>query len=1035
MMKHFFSYVPRPGRVRPAGLLALSLGLAPAAFGQVTFAPAVNYGLGASPRNVAVGDFNGDGKSDLVTANNGTVSVLLNTGAGSFAAPHAVGSGYSGVVVSDFNKDGHSDLATASVSVLLNQGTGSSFEDNNFSTGAMSIGVAVGDFNGDGYPDLATANSSDNSVTVLLNNGTGTGSFGFPTNYNISGTDPYSVAVGDFDGDGDLDLATANYDSNNVSVLLNQGAGSFFSGNSFFNTYQVGSNPASVTVGDFNGDGKPDLATANSIDNTVSVLQGTGGGGFFPAATYAAGSGARGVAVGDFNSDGKADLATANYFDNNVSVLLNTGTGSFAAPAPYAASNSPFDVAVGDFNGDGRADLAAANFSGGSVSVLLNTTGDPADLVISDSQDIPAGAYHNITITGTGLGSLLGDITVSGTLLIEDGGTLYTITGSGSCHRISGAGAFTLQAGGYLEICDAQGIALTGATGTIRSTGPRSFSDDATYDYTSAEAQLTGSGLPATVRELYDYNDLDVTLTQAVAVRRLVDLEAAGNLQLNGQALTLLSDAAGSALVVNAGTGVVAGPLATMQVYLDPSLNPGLGYRHYSAPVSGSTVADLATAGFTPEVSQASAYNASATPGKVKPFPTVFGYEQSRVTRSSTYKPFDRGFFVPAGLGSALEVGRGYAVQIAGTEKVDFTGTLNTGDLDVNLARVGENEEAGWALVGNPYPAPLDGSLLFGNGNAPGLDQSFYAVESTGPYTGMYRAYVRNFEGGGSEQSAFIAQGQGFFVRVSQNSTSGQLQFRNSQRLTDYGTHVSMHRGTASTQPTVALTLRGTSGPVDKLFVYADAQATPAFDSSYDAWKLPNSTGLNLSSRSSADQDLSIDGRPAFTASTRVALAVGVPAAGTYTLSAASLSNLPAGLSAYLHDAATGRSVKLTAGSNYSFSVTAAQSLALLTDRFSLSFSTASALASASGVSAASVSVYPNPATGRFTVRLPALAGARSVEATLLNSLGQVVRRQSVSLSTGGTHFDVVAEGLGAGVYSLRLQAGATTLTKRVVLQ
>lgn len=450
----------------------------------------------------------------------------------------------------------------------------------------------------------------------------------------------------------------------------------------------------------------------------------------------------------------------------------------------------------------------------------------------------------------------------------------------------------------------------------------------------------------------------------------------------------------------------------------------------------------MATAGFTPEVSQASQYNGSSTPGKIKPFPTVFDYDQSRVTMTSTYAPFDRGFVVPASQVAPLEVGRGYAVQIAGTEKVDFTGTLNTGSIDVNLSRIGENPEAGWALVGNPYPAPIDGSFLLAN-NAPGLDQSFYVVESTGPYTGMYRSYVRNFEG--DEQNPFIAAGQGFFVRVrafdgtslrgSSGELNGQLQFRDNQRVTEFNQQVRMYRGSASSQPTVALTLRGATGPVDKLFVYADAQATSGFDGRYDAWKLPNSTGLNLSSRSAQDQGLSIDGRPAFTSATRIALAVGVPAAGTYTLSAASLKNLPAGLDAYLNDAATGQTVKLASGTTYRFSVTAAQSLALLTGRFTLSFSSSAALASAGGASAEQVSVYPNPATGRFTVSLPAIAGARTVEATLLNRLGQVVRRQSAGLTASGTHFDVLADGLGAGVYSLRLTAGATTLTKRVVLQ
>ncbi|WP_161787149.1 beta strand repeat-containing protein, partial [Hymenobacter sp. IS2118] len=570
---------------------------------------------------------------------------------------------------------------------------------------------------------------------------------------------------------------------------------------------------------------------------------------------------------GDNNSGGAS--FTVQYSLNGGAFVTVSGTPA-AGTLPGTLTAYSYDL---NQTGNVLVRIASTNTTVGSNPRIniddVQINDFSGDLVISDTRAIAAGTYGNITIEDGGLGFLTGNIVVTGTLLIKDGGTLYTITdGGGGCHRVSGAGSFTLAAGGYLEICDAGGISLTGATGTIRTTGPRSFSDDASYDFTSEGPQVTGDGLPATVRELYSYNDDDVTLTQALAVRQLLDLVVDGDLQLNGQPLTLLSDENGTALVVNgSGGGKVVGRTATVQRYLTTE-NRGLGYRHYSAPVSGSTVADLATPGFTPQVSQAAAYNASATPGKITPFPTVFAYNQARVTMTSTYAPFDRGFVVPAGLGSTLEVGRGYAVQIAGTEKVAFTGTLNTGNYDVNLSRLPENENAGWALVGNPYPAPLDGGKLF-DGNAPGLDQSFYVVESTGPYAGMYRAYQRNFEGG--EQNPLIAAGQGFFVRVSSGEADlKQLQFRNSQRVETYATQVPMQR-TASTQPTVGLALRGATGPADKLFVYAAAPATASFDSGYDAWKLSNTTGLNLSSRSATGEALSIDGRPAFTAATRIA--------------------------------------------------------------------------------------------------------------------------------------------------------------------
>ncbi len=125
--------------------------------------------------------------------------------------------------------------------------------------------------------------------------------------------------------------------------------------------FSVNLNPYSVTTGDFNGDGKLDLATANPNSNNVSVLLGSGTGGFSAAISFSVGTRPFSVTTGDFNGDGKLDLATANYESNNVSVLLGNGTGGFIAAISFSAGTSPFSVTAGDFNGDGKLDLATAN--------------------------------------------------------------------------------------------------------------------------------------------------------------------------------------------------------------------------------------------------------------------------------------------------------------------------------------------------------------------------------------------------------------------------------------------------------------------------------------------------------------------------------------------------------------------------------------------------------------------------------------------------------------------------------------------------
>jgi len=291
------------------------------------------------------------------------------------ARTFAAGSGTASVAVGDFNGDGKQDLAVPNyskwyVSVLLGNGDGTFKAAGNYGVAGYPVSVTVGDFNGDGHLDLAVAchgysysNIPDN-VTVLLNKGDGT--FQSAVYYAV-GASPSSVTVGDFNHDGYPDLAVANGGTTTVSVLFNNGDGTFQAAVN----YGVHWSPSSVTVGDFNGDGKLDLAVANQGSGDVSVLINNGDGTFQGAVNYGADTGPRSVTVGDFNGDGYLDLAVANQTNNDVSVLLGNGDGTFQGAVNYAVGNSPQSVTVRDFNGDGYLDLATANNGSGDVSVLL----------------------------------------------------------------------------------------------------------------------------------------------------------------------------------------------------------------------------------------------------------------------------------------------------------------------------------------------------------------------------------------------------------------------------------------------------------------------------------------------------------------------------------------------------------------------------------------------------------------------------------------------------------------------------------------
>jgi hypothetical protein len=240
-----------------------------------------------------------------------------------------------------------------------------------FAVGAGPTGMASQDFNGDTKPDLAIANQNSNNVSILLNDGSG--GFGTPTNFT-AGTNPYSIATGKFNADAFEDLAVVNGGSGNISILLGNGMGGFGSPTNF----TAGPSPISVAVGDFNADGNQDLAVANFggfFLGTVSILLGTGTGSFEAQAIFSARTQPSFVATADFNNDGKKDLAVANFGSNNVSILLGTGTGAFTYTSTVNTGSGPAALAITDTNSDGKPDLAIANYAGSS-STTATGNGD-----------------------------------------------------------------------------------------------------------------------------------------------------------------------------------------------------------------------------------------------------------------------------------------------------------------------------------------------------------------------------------------------------------------------------------------------------------------------------------------------------------------------------------------------------------------------------------------------------------------------------------------------------------------------------------
>jgi len=385
------------GAVAPTGTVSFLdtsfgnavVGTAPLGSGTtgVSFLGSQTPGIGDGPSSVATGDFNGDGIPDLAVANQAgsSVTILFGNGNGTFTqatnSPIPVADGALAVVVGDFNRDGKADLAVMSgadngtVTVFLGNGDGTFTQapgnptpvGNSFATNQAE---AVGDFNGDGILDLAVASGGygEGLVTILLGNGDGTFTLANGSPVTV-GSNSNSVTVGDFNGDGIPDFATANFgDTGTVSVFLGKGDGTFTQAAN--SPITVGSFPYAISAADFNGDGKIDLAVANSAytsgaPGTVTILLGNGNGTFTQAtgSPVNVGRTPQSVSAGDFNGDGIPDLAVANNGDNTVTILLGSGSGKFtpAPTSPLSTGDFPQAIAVADFTGGGISDLAVGD--------------------------------------------------------------------------------------------------------------------------------------------------------------------------------------------------------------------------------------------------------------------------------------------------------------------------------------------------------------------------------------------------------------------------------------------------------------------------------------------------------------------------------------------------------------------------------------------------------------------------------------------------------------------------------------------------
>ena len=579
----------------PAGILSVFTNNGSGGF---ALASSPTASVGSFAQSVAAADVNGDGKLDLISANSGdgsgnTLSVLTNNGNGGFTLQSTliVGKSPWSVIAVDVNGDGKPDLICANqsdgtLSVLTNDGNGGFPTVATYTVGSYPYSVIAADVNGDGRMDLICANAGDSTLSVLTNNGRG----GFVTSgtYHV-GSYPMSVTAADVNGDGKVDLICANHDGNTLSVLTNDGRGGF----KLASSPPVGNGPWSVTAADVNGDGWVDLICANYFTNTLSVLTNDGAGGFATASTLTVGNYPVSVTAADVNGDGRSDLICAA--SGAISVFVNTAPFTPSAwlrveisPPAAISAGAQWQVDGGDWENSGS---TVYRLPGGSHTVAFSSV---AGWITPSNQTVILSTNETITAIGTypqEFSSLAGN---SFGVAITSG--IYPFASSGYFLFLPASTGSNYEVTGIHNVMDSSGTYAywrAGALGTAYLTDSIAGSIVGNFSFTNADTGsyfVTNAG--ALAYQAGDFEEFSGQVPTSVAGKIVECTVLTGLYPLaNTGTFTLkIANSANTYKVIGDGTNTVN----SAGNYSYSEINGTTGAMQVSDSVSGSSTVYLA---------------------------------------------------------------------------------------------------------------------------------------------------------------------------------------------------------------------------------------------------------------------------------------------------------------------------------------------------------------------------------------------------------------------------------------------------------